>query len=84
MDLLFKPVARVIFAMRKEDCAGLHLAYKIKQVLAVGVSREIEILDMAAAGDLSGTRAENKVLTGFGCAEPTTGRIGVGVADEEN
>ena len=65
-DLFLEPGSGRVFAMAQENGARFDLADKIQKVLPVGVSSEVEIVDVAAPGDLTSARAQNKSLGGFG------------------
>jgi hypothetical protein len=83
-ELLFEPLAGGCFAVAEEDGFGGDAPGEIEEGVAVGVGRQIEILQFAAAGDFAGAGAEDKWFAWFGGFEAAAGGVGIGVADEED
>ena len=48
-DLLLKPAARIVVAVAQQNRARRNPSDKIQQVLAVGVRRQVKILNFAMA-----------------------------------
>ena len=49
-NLCLKPLPRVFVAVAQKDRAGLDLADKIEQLIAIGMSGQIETFQFATAG----------------------------------
>ena|ERR1041385_7255914 len=47
VDLIFEPLARIIFAVPKQNDAWIDLADEVQELIAVRVSSQIKVLDFA-------------------------------------
>ncbi len=84
VDLCFEPESGIVAAVAEDDGVGGDFADEVEEFITVGVGGEVELLEVAAAGEFASGGAEEEALAGLGGFEPAAGGIGVGVADEED
>src|SRR5207247_10509134 len=76
--------ARVVLAVAQQNRAWLDLADELKQIITVGVGRQIEVLGFAQAGGLAAGAAEEELFAALGGFKVAARGVRIGVADKED
>src|ERR1700690_2343576 len=83
-DLFLEPIPGAFFAVAEQNGARIDLADQIQEFVSIGMSGQIEILNVTALGDVASAGAKKKCPALPGCAQPASWSIGIRIADEEN
>jgi len=70
--------------MSKQDGTWLDLADKVEQLIAIGVSGQIKVFNVAALGNLASTRAKKECLARLSRAEPASRGVRISITDKEH